>query len=74
MSNLMMGPVQLTRYIHDEAGLVEYRMRWTAEIDAVAAKAAARHGVDTEMLIARAIFEAVGLQPGPLAAEDETEH
>ena len=73
MSNLIMGPVQLIRYVHDEAGLVEYRLRWTAETDAVAAKAAAKHGVDPEMLIARAIFDAVGLQEGPLVVEDETE-
>ena len=74
MSNLIMGNVSITQYIHDEAGLVEYRIRWTAEIDALAAKVAAQRGVDTQTLIARAIYAAVAAQPGTLAAEGETEH
>ncbi len=74
MSKLIMGNVQMTQYIHEEAGLVEYRIRWTAEIDAVAAQAAAQQGVDTQTLIARAIYAAIAAQTGSLATEGETEH
>ena len=74
MSNLIMGNVSITQYIHDEAGLVEYRIRWTAEIDALAAKAAAQRGVDTQTLIARAIYTAIAAETGALATEIETEH
>ena len=59
MSNLTTGGVGITQYINDEAGLVEYRIRWTAGIDALAAKAAARRGVDTPTLIASAIQAAI---------------
>ena len=41
MSHLTMGSVGITQYVNDEAGLVEYRIRWTAEIDALASRAAA---------------------------------
>ena len=74
MSNLIMGNVQIARYTHEEAGLVEYRIRWSAEIDAVAAKAAAQDGVETETLIARAIYAAIAAQTGTLVAEGETKH
>ena len=74
MSNLIMGNVSITQYIHDEAGLVEYRIRWTAEIDALAAKVAAQRGVDTQTLIARAIYAAIAAETGAPAAEIETEH
>ncbi len=59
MSNLTAGGVGITQYINDEAGLVEYRIRWTVGIDALAAKAAARRGVDTPTLIASAIQAAI---------------
>ncbi len=74
MSNLILGNVRVTRYTHEEAGLVEYRIRWTAEIDAVAAEAAAQRGVETQALIARAIYAAIAAQTGTLVAERETEH
>ena len=74
MSELTMGNVEIRRSTHEEAGLVEYRIRWTAEIDAVAAQAAAQQGVDTQTLIARAIYAAIAAQTGSLATEGETEH
>ena len=68
MSHLTMGRVGITRYINDKAGLVEYRIRWTAEIDALAAKAAARRGVDTPTLIANAVQAAIAAETGPVTA------
>ena len=73
MSDLAMGHVEIGRYIHDEAGLVEYRIRWTAEIDAIAARAAARRGVETQTLIAHAIYAAIAEQNATVA-EGETKH
>ena len=73
MSDQSMGNVKISRYTHDEAGLVEYRIRWTAEIDAIAAKAAARRGVETQTLIAHAIYAAIAAQTAS-AAEGETKH
>jgi hypothetical protein len=73
MSDLTMGNVEIRRSTHDEAGLVEYRIRWTAEIDAIAAKAAARRGVETHTLIAHAIYAAIAAQ-NATAAEGETKH
>ena len=73
MSKLIMGNVQMTQYIHEEAGLVEYRIRWTAEIDAIAARAAARRGVETHTLIAHVIYAAIATQDAT-AAEGETKH
>ena len=74
MSDLITGEVGITQYIHDEAGLVEYRIRWTAEIDALAAKAAARRGVDTATLIASAIQAAIAAETGTIAAALKTRH
>ena len=68
MSGLTMGGVGITQYINDEAGLVEYRIRWTAQIDAIAAKAAARRGVDTPTLIAEAIQAAIAAETGAISA------
>ena len=68
MSHLTMGSVGITKYINDEAGLVEYRIRWTAEIDALAAKAAAHRGVDTPTLLASAIQAAIAAETGPVTA------
>ena len=73
MSNPSMGNVQISRYTHDEADLVEYRIRWTTEIDAVAAKAAARRGLETQALIAHAIYAAIAAHNAS-AAEGETKH
>ena len=64
MSDVIMGGVGITQYINDKAGLVEYRIRWTAEIDALAAKAAAHRGVDTPTLIASAIQAAIAAETG----------
>lgn len=72
MRKQVMGPVEIVRYVHDETAEVEYRIRWTAEIDAVAARAAARIKVDTPTLIARAIYAAVTSHAG--VATRETEH
>lgn len=72
MSKQVMGPVQIARYVHDETAEVEYRIRWTAEIDAVAAHAAARMKVDTPTPIARAVYAAVSSHAG--VATGETEH
>ena len=68
MSDPIIGGVGITQYIHDEAGLVEYRIRWTAEIDALAAKAAAQRGVDTTTLIAHAIQSAIAAETGTITA------
>ena len=73
MSDPSMGNVGISRYTHDEAGLVEYRIRWTAEIDAIAAQAAARRGLETQALIAHAIHAAIAAQ-NVVAAEGETKH
>ena len=73
MSDLTVGNVEIRRSTHDEAGLVEYRIRWTAEIDAIAARAAARRGVETDTLIAHAIYAAIAAQ-SVTAAEGETKH
>ena len=72
MSKQVMGPVEITRYVHDETAEVEYRIRWTAGIDAVAAQAAARRKVDTPTLIARALYAAITSHAG--VATRETEH
>lgn len=72
MSDVIIGEVGITRYIHDKAGLVEYRIRWTAEIDALAAKAAARRGVDTSTLIASAIQAAIAAETGTIASAART--
>ena len=74
MSNPILSPVRIVQYVHDEAGLVEYRIRWTAEIDAVAAKAAAELGVNTETLIGRAVLAAAGLQAGPVTVDGGAKH
>ena len=68
MSHLTMGSVGITQYINDKAGLVEYRIRWPAEIDALAAKAAARRGVDTPTLIASAIQAAIAAETGAVTS------
>ena len=73
MSELTMGNVEIRRSTHEEAGLVEYRIRWTAEIDAIAARAAARRGVETHTLIAHVIYAAIATQDAT-AAEGETKH
>ena len=73
MSNPSMSNVQISRHTHDEAGLVEYRIRWTTEIDAVAAQAAARRGMETQTLIAHAIYAAIATH-NAFAAEGETKH
>ena len=63
-----MGGVGITQLINDEAGLVEYRIRWTAGIDAIAAQAAARRGVDTSTLIANAIQAAIAAEMGAITS------
>ena len=68
MSDLIMGDVRITQYVNDEAGLVEYRIRWTADIDALAAQAAAGRGVDTPTLIASAIQAAIAAETGAVTA------
>ncbi len=72
MSDMTIGEVGITQYINDEAGLVEYRIRWTAEIDALAAKAAARRGVDTATLIGHAIQAAVAAETGTIVLAVKT--
>ncbi|MCE2541569.1 MAG: hypothetical protein J4G16_14690 [Acidobacteria bacterium] len=69
MSELTMGNVEIQRSTHEKAGLVEYR----AEIDAIAARAAARRGVETHTLIAHVIYAAIATQDAT-AAEGETKH
>ena len=73
MSDPSMGNVRISRYTHDEADLVEYRIRWTAEIDAIAAQAAARRGLETQALIAQAIYAAIAAQ-NVIVADGETKH
>ena len=63
-----MGGVGITQLINDEAGLVEYRIRWTAGIDAIAAQAAARRGVDTPTLIANAIQAEIAAEMGTITS------
>lgn len=69
---MITGNVQMTRYVHDTTGQVEYRLRWTAEIEAVAVAAAARRGLDTSTMIGQAVYAAIAEQMP--TADDEVKH
>ncbi len=69
---IVMGHVQMARYVHDATGRVEYRLRWPAEIEKLAAAAAARRGVNTATMIGQAVYAAIAEQIP--TAEDEVKH
>lgn len=69
---IIMGNVRMTRYVHDATGRVEYRLRWPAQIEKLAAAAAARRGVDTATMIGQVVYAAIAEQIPP--ADDEVKH